>query len=99
MRRPYSLDLLYPVPELKPFIGKKSNVKDKMPKIPVRIGKVSGEKDGGQTTDTEQLKEDKPRAENTLGTTKRSLSHTTRKPTVFSMRKSRGSANSSKDRG
>ena len=30
---------------------------------------------------------------------KRSLSHTTRKPNVFSMRKSRGSANSSKDRG
>lgn len=36
---------------------------------------------------------------NVLGVQKRSLSHTTRKPTVFNMRRSRGSANSSKDRG
>ena len=27
VRRPFSLDLIYPIPELKPFIGKKSNLK------------------------------------------------------------------------
>ena len=35
MRRPFSQDLVYPIPELKPFIGKKSNVKNP-PAIPVR---------------------------------------------------------------
>ena len=29
VRRPFSLDLIYPIPELKPFIGKKSNLKSK----------------------------------------------------------------------
>jgi hypothetical protein len=29
VRRPFSLDLIYPIPELKPFIGKKSNLKNK----------------------------------------------------------------------
>ena len=49
VRRPFSLDLVYPIPELRPFIGKKSNVKDKLPKIPVRMATKVGsiEKESG----------------------------------------------------
>ena len=48
VRRPFSLDLVYPIPELKPFIGKKTNVKDKLPKFPVRmVSKISSEKESG----------------------------------------------------
>ena len=36
LRRPFSLDLIYPIPELKPFIGKKSNLKVKPPIIAVK---------------------------------------------------------------
>jgi len=47
VRRPFSIDLVYPIPDLKPFIGKKSNLKDKKPAIPVRLVKA------GVLTDTE----------------------------------------------
>jgi len=99
VRRPFSLDLVYPIPELRPFIGKKSALKEKQPRMPVRLAKAGTDKEG-QITDSEQPKEEKARSEATpaLGAPKRSLSHATRKP-VFNMRRSRGSANSSKDRG
>ena len=64
VRRPFSLDLVYPIPELTPFIGKKSNLKDKQPRIPVRlVSKVDKEEKfisgaenekSGTVTDTEQ---------------------------------------------
>ena len=64
MRRPFSLDLVYPIPELKPFIGKKSNLKDKQPRIPVKLMKAGDkwakeqpypetDKEAGGVTDTE----------------------------------------------
>ena len=47
VRRPFSLDLVYPIPELKPFIGKKSNIKEKKPTIPVRLVKAGTDNEGG----------------------------------------------------
>lgn len=62
VRRPFSLDLVYPIPELKPFIGKKSALKEKQLRIPVRLVKAGADKEG-QITDSEQPKEEKPRSE------------------------------------
>ena len=51
VRRPFSLDLVYPIPELRPFIGKKNNInKDKL--LKPRIVRASGAPESGQVTES-----------------------------------------------
>ena len=69
VRRPFSLDLVYPIPELRPFIGKKSSVKEKLIKPSSKLVRPGGATESGQVTDAEeQPQQEKPRTETTLGT-------------------------------
>ena len=73
VRRPFSLDLVYPIPELRPFIGKKNNLKEKTPKAPQKFIRVGAAPESGQVTDAEeQPSQEKSRTETTLGQQKRS---------------------------
>ena len=72
VRRPFSLDLVYPIPELRPFIGKKNNLKEKTPKAPQKFIRVGAAPESGQVTDAEeQPSQEKSRTETTLGQQKR----------------------------
>lgn len=52
VRRPFSLDLVYPIPELRPFIGKKNNInKDRLLK-PSKIIRAGGAPESGQVTES-----------------------------------------------
>lgn len=50
VRRPFSLDLVYPIPELRPLIGKKNNV-TKLLK-PSKIIRAGGAPENAQVTES-----------------------------------------------